>query len=122
MTLKIAFTTSGRSLDSLLDPRFGRAPGFLIYETDDGSTEYISNTQNYNAVQGAGIQSAQNLGGAGVSAVVTGHCGPKAYSVLTRAGIKVYNTNLATVAEALEALRSGDMPAAGGPDRESHWR
>ncbi len=120
--MKIAFTTSGRTLDSLLDPRFGRAPGFLIYDTDGGSVEYISNIQNFNAVQGAGTQSAQNLGSAGVSAVVTGHCGPKAFSVLARAGIKVYNTGLATVAEALEALQSGGLSPAGGPDRESHWQ
>ncbi len=120
--MKIAFTTSGKTLDSPLNPRFGRAPGFLIYDTDDRSVEYISNTQNYNAAQGAGIQSAQNLGDAGVSAVVTGHCGPKAYSVLARAGITVYNTSLATVAEALEALQKGELPPAEGPDREGHWQ
>lgn len=119
--LKIAFTTTGDSQDSPLDPRFGRAAGFLVYDSEKDAFEAFSNTQNVNAVQGTGIQAAQNLGSLGVDALVTGHCGPKAFMVLSRAGIKVYNTDLATVSQALKAFLNGELTAAESADSESHW-
>lgn len=119
--MKIAFTTTGDSPDSPLDPRFGRATGFLVYDTETNAFEAFSNTQNLNAVQGAGIQAAQNLASLGVAALVTGHCGPKAFSVLSRANIKVYNTGLASVSEALKAFQNGEVTAAESADSESHW-
>lgn len=120
-SLKIAFTSTGNSSDSPLDPRFGRATGFLVYDTDTNVFESFSNAQNLNAVQGAGIQAAQNLASLGVAALVTGHCGPKAFQVLSRAGIKVYNTGLATVSEALKAFHNGELRAAETADSEGHW-
>ncbi len=44
---------------------------------------------------------------AGADVVVTGHCGPKAFRVLRAAGIKVFNSEAATVANALELYRAG---------------
>lgn len=119
--MKIAFTTTGDSPDSPLDPRFGRATGFLVHDTETNSFEAFSNTRNLNAVQGAGIQAAQNLATLGVEALVTGHCGPKAFTVLSRAGIKVYNTDLTTVSQALKAFQNGELTAAVSADSESHW-
>lgn len=119
--MKVAFTTAGDSIDSPLDPRFGRAAGFLVYDTETAQSETFGNSLNMNATQGAGIQAAQNLSSLGVSAVVTGHCGPKAFTVLSRAGITVYNTGLATVSEALGAFLKGELKAAGSADSESHW-
>jgi len=119
--VRIAFTTTGDSPDSPLDPRFGRAAGFLVYDTEKGAFEAFSNARNLNAVQGAGIQAAQNLGSLGVEALVTGHCGPKAFTVLSRAGIKVYNTGLSTVSQALKAFLDGELSAAESADSESHW-
>lgn len=73
--MKIAFTTSGDSLEAQLDSRFGRAPKFLVYDLDNGKFEVIDNQQNLNAAQGAGIQSAETVARLGVKSVVTGHCG-----------------------------------------------
>lgn len=119
--MKIAFTATGDSPDSPLDPRFGRAAGFLVYDTETKKFEAESNSQNLNAAQGAGIQAAQNLGSLGVDALVTGHCGPKAFMVLSRAGIRVYNTGLPTVSQALDAFLEGKLTAAESADSESHW-
>ncbi|MEA2069527.1 MAG: NifB/NifX family molybdenum-iron cluster-binding protein, partial [Verrucomicrobiota bacterium] len=52
--MKIAFTASGDSLSAPLDPRFGRAPGFLIYDDEAGTLKSVNNEQNLNAAQGAG--------------------------------------------------------------------
>jgi len=119
--MKIAFSTTGDSLDGPLDSRFGRARSFLIYDTETGSMELISNDQNLNAAQGAGIQSAETVARSGAGCVITGHCGPKAFMVLKSAGVAIYPTTAATVREALELFQAGKLEPASDADVESHW-
>lgn len=119
--MKIAFTTSGNELDSPLDSRFGRAPKFLIYDLDSGAFEVLDNQQNLGAAQGAGIQSAESVVRSGAACLLTGHCGPKAFRVLTAAKVKIYNTQASTVAEGLELFRQGKLTEAGAADVDGHW-
>lgn len=119
--MKVAISTSGSTLDSQLDTRFGRAAGFIVYDMESGGYEYKDNTQNLNAAQGAGIQSAQNVADTGAEAVITGHMGPKAYKALDHASIKVYLAEGGTVNEAVSALTAGRLEAVDGPDKEGHW-
>ena len=81
----------------------------------------ISNEQNLNAAQGAGIQAGQTIAKAGAQALITGHCGPKAFRVLEAARIKVFNTNAPTVAEALARYRAGELIEAKAANVEGHW-
>jgi predicted Fe-Mo cluster-binding NifX family protein len=120
--MKIAFTTSGSDLNATLDSRFGRASKFLIYDLETNSYEVIDNQQNMNTVQGAGIQAAETVAKAGVQAIISGHCGPKAFRALSAAGIKIFQFGSATtVAEALEKFRSGQISEARSADVEGHW-
>ncbi len=119
--MKIVFTASGDDLSAPLDPRFGRAAKFLVYDLEAGTFEITDNSQNLNAAQGAGIQAAEQICRLGAGALVTGHCGPKAFRVLSAAGVKVYNTDAATVAQALERFRSGGLKEASSADVEGHW-
>lgn len=119
--MKIVFTTSGRDVDAPLDRRFGRAAGFLVYDIDHQTYEVVDNTQNLQAAQGAGIQAAQTVVDTGAEAVITGHCGPKAFRVLGAAGIAVYNSDSATIAEALAAYKEGRLQRASGANVEGHW-
>lgn len=119
--MKVAFTTSGAALNAPLDSRFGRASKFLVYDLDANTFTVIDNAQNLNAAQGAGIQSAETVSRLGVEAVVTGHCGPKAFRVLSAAGIRILNTDTPTVAEALEQYRAGKLTEAKSADVEGHW-
>ena len=118
--MKIVFTTSGDSLNSPLDSRFGRAPKFLVYDLESETFEMVDNQQNLNAAQGAGIQSAETVARLGAKSVVTGHCGPKAFRVLLAAGVKVYTTDAPTVAAALEQYRTGKLAEAKAADVEGH--
>ena len=118
--MKIAFTTSGSDLGAPLDSRFGRAPKYIIYDLESGAFEVVDNEKNLNAAQGAGIQAAEAVVRLGANCVVTGHCGPKAFRVLSAAGVKVYNTDALTVAEALDRFRAGKLVAAGSADVEGH--
>ena len=119
--MKVAFTTSGDSLNAPLDSRFGRAPKFLVYDLDSETFIVFDNHQNLNAAQGAGIQSAETVARLGAKSLVTGHCGPKAFRVLTSAGIKIYNTAASTVGAALEAFKTGKLKPAETADVEGHW-
>ncbi len=119
--MKVAFTTSGDSLEAPLDSRFGRAPKILVYDLDRQTFEITDNTQNLNAAQGAGIQAAQNVARTGATHLVTGHCGPKAFKVLKAAGIAIYTTDAASVADALDRFRAGSLKPAHDADVEGHW-
>jgi len=110
--VKVALTSSGDTLEAPLDPRFGRAPRFLVFDTDTTAFEIVDNRAGLEAAQGAGVQAAETLARLGVRGLVTGHCGPKALRVLVEAGIRVYNTDAPTVAAALEAYRAGKLATA----------
>ena len=119
--MNLAFTTAGATPDALLDPRFGRAPGFLVVDLDTGKYRLIGNSESVGTAQGAGIQAAQRLARAGADGIVTGHCGPKAFQVLTAAGIKIYCTNASTIREALDEFTSGKLTVSSEADVEGHW-
>jgi len=119
--MKIAFSTSGESLDAPLDARFGRAPRFLLFDLDSGSARLVDNGVSRASSQGAGIQAADSVARAGAGAVVTGHCGPKAFQVLHAAGIQVFSCHAATVGEALQQYRSGTLVEQTGADVAGHW-
>jgi predicted Fe-Mo cluster-binding NifX family protein len=119
--MKLAFTTAGSSLGAPLDPSFGRAQNFLVYDQQGWTFEVISNQQNLDAPQGAGIQSAQTVVRAGANILITGHCGPKAFRVLEAAGVQVFNTDAPTIAEALARWRAGALIVATAANIEGHW-
>jgi len=117
----MAITTQGKDRTATLDGRFGRAQGFYIYDNEKNSGEYIDNTQNMNSPQGAGIQAAQAVIDAGVSILITGNVGPKAYEALNAAGIKIFSGAKGTVGDAIEDYRSGLLQAVSGANVEGHW-
>lgn len=120
--MKVAITSQGEELGSPVDARFGRAATFLIVDTEGGSCTPKSNKQSLEAAQGAGVQAAQAVASEGVQAVITGHCGPKAFRVLDAAGIKVYaGADGMTAQEAVEAFKAGKLQEAEKADVSSHW-
>jgi predicted Fe-Mo cluster-binding NifX family protein len=119
--LKIAFTTSEETLDAPFESRFGRAPKFLIYDLEKETFSVIDNQQNMNASQGAGIQAATTIARAGAACLVTGHCGPKAYKVLSAAKIRIFTSSAATVKEALGLFRAEKLVESLSADVEGHW-
>jgi predicted Fe-Mo cluster-binding NifX family protein len=119
--MKIAITTQGTDLNGEVDPRFGRAMRFIVVDTDSEEFVLHDNSQNLNAVQGAGIQAARNIVELGASAVVTGNVGPKAFVALQAAGIEVYIGASGTVRDALEQFKAGKLAKADQPNVGGHW-
>ena len=119
--MKIAVTTSGKDLNSPFESRFGRAPGFIIYDTETKEFQAVDNSMNLNAAQGAGIQAAMNVVKSGAKALVSGHCGPKAFAVLKQAGVEIFNTSATTVSEAVDQYVSGKLEPMKSADVDGHW-
>jgi predicted Fe-Mo cluster-binding NifX family protein len=119
--MKIAISASEPNAASGVDQRFGRACGFMIYDSDSSSWLYVENAPNLKAVQGAGIQAAEMLANNGVNVVLTGHCGPKAFRVLTAASIEIYVGCTGTISEALAKYQAGELQPTTNPDVEGHW-
>lgn len=119
--MKIAVSSTGTDLNSEVDARFGRAKVFLIVDEESGSVEFVQNTQNIDAAQGAGIQSARTVAEAGAEVVLTGHCGPKAFKTLNAAGIKIVVGCSGTVSKVLEQYRAGELKPADNADVDGHW-
>lgn len=119
--MKIAITSTDKNIDSEVEQRFGRAPYFLIYETDDDSYEFIENSQTLNQPQGAGIQSVKTVVDKGAKALLTGHCGPNAFTALSKTGVEVFIGVKGKLKEAIQAYKDGQPKMAKTPDVEGHW-
>lgn len=119
--MKIALTATGETLDAGIDPRFGRAAGFIIYDTSDKSFIYMGNPVKLESVQGAGIQTAKNIIDSGAKKVITGNVGPKAFTTLNTAGIEIYTGASGTVKEALKALEDGNLEKTESANVSGHW-
>ncbi len=117
----IAISSEGKDLDSNVDPRFGRAKYFIIYDTDLDNINVIDNIQNLQAAQGAGIQAAQNVAKQNVELVISGNLGPKAYTTLQAAGIKTALWSKGTVKEAIELAKGGQLEYTQGANVQGHW-
>jgi hypothetical protein len=56
--MKVAVTTRGKDLKSLIDPHFGRARYFIVVDSKSGEFTVHDNAKNADAAHGAGIQAA----------------------------------------------------------------
>ncbi|MFP4038894.1 MAG: NifB/NifX family molybdenum-iron cluster-binding protein [Desulfosudaceae bacterium] len=112
--MKVAVSSTGNTIDSELDSRFGRCAWFIIVNTDDMSHEAIANS-NTDMPSGAGIQSASLVVSKDVKAVLTGNCGPKAAQAFYDAGVQVYTGYSGTVRQAVESFKeNGGSDSAAG--------
>ena len=116
---RIAVSSEGPSLDDLLDPRFGRAAGFIIADPETLTFEYVDNGASQAMGHGAGIQAAENVVRSGVKEVLTGSVGPKAFQVLQAAGIRIgQNLQNVTVRQALERYKNGQIEWTDRPNSQ----
>ncbi|MEW6265254.1 MAG: NifB/NifX family molybdenum-iron cluster-binding protein [Thermodesulfobacteriota bacterium] len=114
---RIAVSSEGPHLESQVDPRFGRAAGFVIVDPDTMSYEYLDNGATQTMSQGAGIQAAETVVRAGIKTVLTGFVGPKAFQALRAARVEIgQNLHGLTVREAIERFNKGQIEFASQPN------
>jgi predicted Fe-Mo cluster-binding NifX family protein len=118
--MKIAVSAAGATLDSEIDPRFGRCQNFVIVDSETMAFEVVENSSSMSA-GGAGIAAGQMIADKGVEVVLTGNCGPNAYQTLSAAGINIITGVSGTVKTAVEAYKTGKLSPASQPNVQDHF-
>ncbi|MHC1710962.1 MAG: NifB/NifX family molybdenum-iron cluster-binding protein [Solidesulfovibrio sp.] len=98
MNTSIAVSSEGPTLEDAVDPRFGRAAGFVIIDAAN-QVRYVDNGGSQAMAHGAGIEAARRIAEAGATVLLSGVVGPKAAAALAAAGV--------TVVEGMEGLTVG---------------
>jgi len=93
-----------------MDPRFGRAEGFIVYDTDSETFEAVDNKQVLNSSHGAGIQATEAIVRKGANCVVTGNCGPMVHA---RLGVAAENSGKLVSSVRREARRLAEENGSG---------
>jgi predicted Fe-Mo cluster-binding NifX family protein len=116
----IAVTSEGPLMDDMVDPRFGRAGGFVVVDLATGQSSYMDNGNSQTMAQGAGIQAAENIAKTGAGAVLSGFVGPKAFQALSAAGIQVIQeVENMTVRQAVDKYKRGELTVAAAPNAQA---
>ena len=112
--MKIAISSNGSTLDSEVDPRFGRCSYFIIVDPDTMEWDAISNE----AAQmggGAGIKAAQLVADKGIEAMISGNYGPNAFQSLMAANIRLFTGASGSVRDAIDQYQKGQLTETTGP-------
>lgn len=111
--MKIAFTTQGETMDSEIDPRFGRTSYILIYDTDNENIEVFDNRKIEMEAHGAGPKTSQKIFELGANVLITGNGpGGNASQVLKNADIQIFvGAESMKVKEALDAYMNNELKA-----------
>jgi predicted Fe-Mo cluster-binding NifX family protein len=114
--MKIGVSARGESLDSEVDPRFGRTAGFVLFDSETASADYLDNSAQRDSTKGTGVKAAQLIAKAGAAVLITGQLGPNAAQFLKKSGIKIYACTSGTVREAIQALQENTLAELGADD------
>lgn len=108
--MKFLLSIKTNSAEGELDPHFGRAPWFVISETNNETLSFIENDGGKQS-SGAGVTAAQSAVDHKVEAVVSGHFGPHAAQVIAAAGIKMFllDDTCRNIEEVRTAMKQGTL-------------
>jgi predicted Fe-Mo cluster-binding NifX family protein len=116
---RIAVTVTSPDPEAEVDPRFGRTPFFMLFDTRTQEWTPFANPA-LQAPGGAGVQAAQFLTDRRIEAVVSGAFGPNAFRALEAAGIAMYHFDSSgTCRQVVEAYQSGRLARASNASRWS---
>ncbi len=105
----VAVSVTGNTAPATIDIRLGRAPWFLLHNTETGAEHFIPNPSS-EAGTGAGTGAVQTLADADVDCVIGAEPGPKAENALKALGIDAFNPGeISDAAAAIAAWREGKL-------------
>lgn len=91
--MKIIIPVENTNDETLVCLSFGRAPFFMIFDTETNDSQFIDNPAA-NSQGGAGIKAAQTIVDNKAEAVIAYQCGQNAADVLKAGGIKIYKAEM----------------------------
>jgi len=118
--MKIIITTTSATIESEVDPHFGRGAYFLTTDTDTLQWEAQPNP-GASAPGGAGTLAAQFVANQHAETVISGDFGPNAYGALKATGVAMYLFGASTtVREAIERFKAGQLERVGAPNSQGY--
>ena len=109
--MKIAFTSKGKDLDSIIDARFGRCEFILVLNDETNEIEIIENSDSSQEAHGAGPKTAQKLFNSNIDVLITGNGpGGNAAKVLERTKIEIFiGAGDLKISDALAKFKEGSL-------------
>ena len=107
--MKIAIPVDKNEIGTDIAASFGRAPYFLIYDTETKEGKFLDNSAAA-STGGAGIRAAQIVVGNAADALLTPRCGQNAADVLKAADIKLYKTEGSSSEKNIEKFVAAELP------------
>ena len=124
--MKIIFTAKGTTWDDPIDPRFGRADYFFVYDEEADTVETVDNRSVSDIAHGAGPRTAQKVAEFQPDVLITGNGpGGNAATALNALNLKIVTgAGAITLREAYDAYKKGTLsdPSAqsGATDGRGH--
>jgi len=108
--MRLAICSTTNTLDGEVSEFFGRAPFFIIIDTEKELTEIekLLENKNLNQPSGAGTTAAKLLAENKVEAVISKNIGPRAIEVLKQFDLKSY-LGKGSVKEAIVQYRNNEL-------------
>ncbi len=97
----------GNGLQSHPFGHFGSAPYFVVHDLSSSTTEVLDNGNQHHAH--GGCQPLAALEGRNVDAIIVGGIGVRAIGKLNASGVRVYRAQEGTIADNIQALKSGTL-------------
>jgi predicted Fe-Mo cluster-binding NifX family protein len=109
--MKIAFTSTGTTWNSMIDPRFGRTEFFILFDEDTQQSAIIDNSAVKNEAHGAGTATAQKIFELNPDVLITGNGpGENAATALKRLDMKIFvDAQDMTIQQAYEQYKNGNL-------------
>ncbi|KEI81445.1 diguanylate cyclase [Clostridium botulinum] len=106
--MKIAISSTGKTMENSLDMRFGRCEYFQIHDSESKKVKILEN-EGQNASGGAGIVASNQLVDEKVDVIITGNLGPNAFEIIEKAGIKAYKCEPIAITLVIEKYNKGEL-------------
>ncbi|HDP75177.1 MAG TPA: dinitrogenase iron-molybdenum cofactor biosynthesis protein [Bacteroidales bacterium] len=109
--MRIAFTSTGKAWDSIIDSRFGRTEFIVIYNEKTQKLEVIDNSAIKSEAHGAGTATAQKMYELKPDVLITGNGpGETAARALKNLNMKIYvDAHNLTLEQAYEKYKNGAL-------------
>ncbi|SDB92988.1 NifB/NifX family molybdenum-iron cluster-binding protein [Williamwhitmania taraxaci] len=109
--MKVAFTATGTTWESMIDARFGRTEFIVIYDEETQALASVDNSAIKDEAHGAGTATAQKLYDIKPNVLITGNGpGENAAQALKQLNMKIFiNAQNMTVKEAYEHYKKGEL-------------
>lgn len=106
--MKIAMPVEDTNIDGKVCPSFGRAPYFMVYDTDGDQVAFIENTAA-DSPGGAGVKAAQIVVDQHVDVLLTPRCGQNSADVMKSAGIDFFQTEGDSISKNIDAYKNNTL-------------